>query len=63
MFYLIYRQDSVVSEKINFDLLTKMADIQEGRVQETSLLGQGNNSKTKDTIPAAIEKHQCNGNC
>ncbi|KAL5277748.1 GCLC family protein [Megaselia abdita] len=58
-----YKQDSVVSDKINFDLLTKMTDIQEGRLQETSLLGQGNNSKTKDTIPAAIEKHQCNGNC
>lgn len=61
--FSIHRQDSVVSDKINFDLLTKMTHIQEGSRQETSLLGQGNNSKTKDTIPAAIEKHQCNGNC
>lgn len=52
-----YKHDSVVSEKINYDLLVKAKLIQEGRIDCPELLGHGNQSKTKDNIPKAIQKH------
>lgn len=52
-----YKQDSVVTEKINFDLLKKARDIQEGLVPCPPLLGKHTNSKTTETIPPAIQKH------
>lgn len=53
------RKDSVVTERINYDLLKKIAAIQAGDLQPTELLGSSNNSKTKDDIPPAISKHAC----
>lgn len=52
-----YKRDSIVTEKINFDLLKKARDIQEGLVQCPQLLGTHTNSKTTETIPPAIQKH------
>lgn len=52
-----YKQDSVVTEKINYDLLKKASEIQEGLRLCPELLGNGNNSKTTDNIPPAIQKH------
>lgn len=52
-----YKQDSVVSEKICYDLLKKAKDIQEGIRPCPELLGTNINSKTADNIPPAIEKH------
>lgn len=63
MFSSIYRKDSVVSDSINYDILKKIQDIQNGKLIEPSLLGQeGNHTKTKDFIPPAIQKH-LNGCC
>lgn len=56
-FVFFFRKDSIVSERINYDLLKKAKDIQEGIVSCPELLGTSNNTKTTDTIPAAIEKH------
>lgn len=52
-----YKEDSVVSEKINFDLLKKAKDIQDGLLACPELLGTHTNSKTTETIPPAIQKH------
>lgn len=52
-----YKQDSVVSEKICYDLLKKAKDIQEWIRPSPELLGTNINSKTADNIPPAIEKH------
>lgn len=52
-----YKQDSVVSERICYDLLTKAKDIQDGIRPCPELLGANVSSKTADNIPPAIEKH------
>ncbi|XP_059614082.1 glutamate--cysteine ligase [Phlebotomus argentipes] len=52
-----YKKDSIVSDRINYDLLKVCKEIQDGERQCPELLGQGNNSKTKDNIPPAIQKH------
>ncbi|XP_037818840.1 glutamate--cysteine ligase [Lucilia sericata] len=57
-----YKKDSVVSDRINYDMLKKIQDIQNGKLIEPALLGQGNHTKTKDFIPPAIQKH-LNGCC
>lgn len=51
------RKDSVVSERINYDLLTKARLIQEGTLPSPELLGRSNKTKTSDNIPTAIQKH------
>lgn len=51
------RKDSVVSERICYDLLKKAKDIQDGIRPCPELLGTNINSKTADNIPPAIEKH------
>lgn len=56
-----YQQDSIVTDKINYDLLQKAKKIQDGTLLVPELLGQGNNSKTKDNIPSALQKHLLNG--
>ncbi|KAH8287586.1 hypothetical protein KR054_010436 [Drosophila jambulina] len=61
-----YKQDSVVSERINYDLLKRIQGIQEGKHVEPALLGQGYHSKTKtkDFIPPALQKQLAkNGGC
>lgn len=52
-----YKHDSVVSERICYDLLTKAKDIQDGIRPCPELLGANVGSKTADNIPPAIEKH------
>ncbi|XP_067641863.1 glutamate--cysteine ligase [Eurosta solidaginis] len=59
-----YKHDSVVSDVINYDLLKRIKDIQEGKVIEPMLLGNGNHTKTKDSLPPALQKHlELNGCC
>lgn len=55
--FLNYRKDSVVTERINYDLLKKAKEIQDGIRPCEELLGRCTVSKTKDSIPTAIEKH------
>lgn len=55
--FLNYRKDSVVTERINYDLLKKAKEIQDGVRSCEELLGKHSISKTKDSIPTAIEKH------
>lgn len=52
-----YKFDSVVSDQINYDLLKKAHEIQEGLRPCPQLLGNCPRSKTTDTIPPAIQKH------
>lgn len=55
----LYRKDSVVTDKINYDLLKKAKKIQEGLLPCNELLGCFTNSKTVEEIPPAIAKqHQ-----
>ncbi|XP_050432479.1 glutamate--cysteine ligase catalytic subunit [Adelges cooleyi] len=53
-----YKQDSIVSEEINYDLLMTANGIQSGRISCPQLLGDCllANSKTKETIPPAVQK-------
>ncbi|KOB73403.1 Gamma-glutamylcysteine ligase, partial [Operophtera brumata] len=48
--------DSIVTEKINYDLLKKAHGIQTGTVAAPSLLGGTNVSKTNEDIPKAFTK-------
>uniref|UniRef100_A0A1B0AX38 Glutamate--cysteine ligase n=1 Tax=Glossina palpalis gambiensis TaxID=67801 RepID=A0A1B0AX38_9MUSC len=57
-----YKKDSLVSDLISYDILKKIEQIQLGKVNEPTLLGQCNRTKTKDVIPPAIQKH-LNGCC
>lgn len=50
-----YKQDSVVSESINYDLLKKCANISLG-MEKSPLLPDLFNSKTADAIPQAMSK-------
>lgn len=52
-----YKHDSIVSERICYDLLKKAKDIQDGIRPCPELLGANVGSKTADNIPPAIEKH------
>lgn len=51
-----YKKDSVVSDKINYDLLKKAKKIQEGLLPCNELIGCFTNSKTTEEIPPAIAK-------
>lgn len=46
-----------MSDRINYDILKKAKEIQEGNLSCPELLGHSNQSKTKDSIPEAIQKH------
>lgn len=52
-----YKHDSIVTDQINYDLLKKAKEIQEGLIDCPELLGHGIHSKTTDNIPSAIQKH------
>ena len=56
IFLLNFRQDSVVTERINYDLLRLVKDIQAGDASCPELLGYSAMSKTKDSIPLALSK-------
>ncbi|CAG2069276.1 unnamed protein product, partial [Timema podura] len=51
-----YKQDSVVSDLINYDLLSRIHGVQSGDVSCPELLGTSLKSKTQENIPAAMEK-------
>ncbi|XP_013193132.1 glutamate--cysteine ligase isoform X2 [Amyelois transitella] len=51
-----YQKDSVVSEKINYDLLKTAHGIQSGAVSAPTLLGASTTSKTNEDIPKAFTK-------
>ena len=58
-----YRQDSVVSDSINYDLLIAMDEIQNGSRDCPALLDHPP-TKTKATIPAAIQNaERCSKPC
>lgn len=50
-----YDHDSVVTEKINYDLLWKFAQISNGEIEVPDLIPV-NKTKTTDNIPAAVSK-------
>lgn len=57
-----YKKDSVVSDQINYDILKKAKEIQEGVRECPELLGHAINTKTKDNIPTALQKQlSCKG--
>ncbi|XP_024085611.1 glutamate--cysteine ligase catalytic subunit [Cimex lectularius] len=51
-----YKQDSIVNEQVNYDLLKTIDGIQAGTVPCPELIGQSLVSKTKESIPLAMEK-------
>jgi glutamate--cysteine ligase catalytic subunit len=53
-----YRHDSIINDEINYDLLMTADGIQSGRIACPRLLGDCllANSKTKETIPPAVQK-------
>ncbi|XP_068628616.1 glutamate--cysteine ligase [Battus philenor] len=51
-----YNKDSVVTEKINYDLLKTAYGIQTGKIPAPTLLGSSNVSKTNEDIPKAFSK-------
>ncbi|GAB1867770.1 Glutamate--cysteine ligase [Camponotus japonicus] len=51
-----YKQDAVITQRINYDLLKKIHSIVSNDVLCPELLGQCILSKTTDTIPAAVAK-------
>ncbi|XP_026763971.2 glutamate--cysteine ligase catalytic subunit [Galleria mellonella] len=51
-----YNKDSVVTEKINYDLLKTAHGIQTGTIPAPTLLGTSNISKTNEDIPKAFSK-------
>ncbi|XP_059049423.1 glutamate--cysteine ligase [Achroia grisella] len=51
-----YNKDSVVTEKINYDLLKTAYGIQTGTIPAPTLLGSSNISKTNEDIPKAFSK-------
>lgn len=59
-----YKFDSVVTDRINYDLLKRVQGIQSGEIPCPELLGTSLQSKTQEDIPAAVEKAEaCNGGC
>ena len=50
-----YKHDSVVTEKINYDLLWKFTQISNGKIDVPELI-LVNDTKTTDNIPAAVSK-------
>ncbi|VVC95437.1 unnamed protein product [Leptidea sinapis] len=51
-----YQKDSVVTERINYDLLKTAHGIQTGNIPAPTLLGSSNISKTNEDIPKAFTK-------
>lgn len=51
------RQDSVVSDKVNYDLLKRCLAVQQAEDPCEELLGHVNRTKTSEDIPNSITKH------
>ena len=56
---LFHRQDSIVNEEINYDLLKTIDGVQSGTVPCPELIGPSLVSKTQETIPTAMQKVYC----
>ncbi|KAF6203999.1 hypothetical protein GE061_002338 [Apolygus lucorum] len=54
-----YKQDSIVNEEVNYDLLKTIDGIQSGTVPCPELIGPSLVSKTQETIPTAMQKVYC----
>lgn len=54
--YCINRYDSVITQRINYDLLKKIQKIVSNEISCPELLGTCISSKTNETIPAAVAK-------
>ncbi|XP_063704452.1 glutamate--cysteine ligase catalytic subunit [Culicoides brevitarsis] len=52
-----YKQDSVITDTINYDLLMKCLAVQENLEPCPELLGHSNSTKTSEHVPHAITKH------
>lgn len=51
------RHDSIVSERINYDLMQKIRRLQDGdRSVCPELLGRGSGTKTRDTVPESMQR-------
>lgn len=50
------RQDSLVTDRINYDLLTELNAIQTGDKACPELLGRSLQSRTQESIPTAVQK-------
>lgn len=53
---MFYRKDSNISERINYDLLNHVKDIERGKIVCPELLGISIKSKTQEFIPKAVSK-------
>ncbi|CAB0033817.1 unnamed protein product [Trichogramma brassicae] len=51
-----YKKDSKISQKINYDLLKKIHDLETNKISCPELLGPCTVSKTTETIPVAMKK-------
>lgn len=51
-----YRHDSVITQRINYDLLKKVQKIVSNEISCPELHGTCISSKTNETIPAAVAK-------
>lgn len=54
--YSWYRHDSVITQRINYDLMKKIDSIVSNEVSCPELLGPCISSKTTETIPPAVAK-------
>lgn len=54
-----YKKDSVVSERINYDLLKTATEIQNGNIPAPALLGNSFITKTHEDIPKAFLGKEC----
>lgn len=58
--HLISRHDSVVSDRINYDLLQRIRRLQDDdRSACAELLGGGARTKTRDSVPAGLQRLLC----
>lgn len=51
-----YRKDSKITQRINYDLLKKVHDIESNKLSCPELLGPCITSKTTESVPTAVAK-------
>lgn len=57
--FFYYSKDSIVTEKINYDLLKTAHGIQTGSIPAPTLLGNILATKTNESIPKAFMNKDC----
>lgn len=60
--FFVHRQDSVVSDRINYDLLKKIKSLQNDEFACPELLGNESQTKSRECLPRAIQKRLCSHN-